>query len=89
MGVKIKFHKGAWWIFIDHHGRRKAKRIGDRETTLRVARAIRERLARGDLNLDPPADALTLTAYAATWLKSATGNLKASTVGYYGANLDR
>ncbi len=28
MAVKVKQHKGAWWIFIDHHGKRKAKRIG-------------------------------------------------------------
>jgi hypothetical protein len=27
MAVKVKQHKGAWWIFIDHRGKRKAKRI--------------------------------------------------------------
>jgi len=40
-------------IFINHCGSRKAKRIGDRDTALSVARAIRERIARGDLNLAP------------------------------------
>lgn len=44
MGVKVKFHKGAWWIFINHHGRR-ARMIGDRDTANAVARRIRERLA--------------------------------------------
>ena len=56
MGVTAKFHKGVWWVFINHRGRRKAKRIGDRETARRVAQAIRERLALGDLNLEPSND---------------------------------
>jgi integrase len=55
MGVKVKFRKGAWWVFVHHHGRRKAKRIGDKETAQRVAQAIREHIARGDLNLEPAA----------------------------------
>lgn len=28
MGVKIRQWKGAWWIFINHHGMRKARRVG-------------------------------------------------------------
>jgi integrase len=28
MAVKIRERKGAWWIFIDHDGKRKAKKIG-------------------------------------------------------------
>jgi hypothetical protein len=32
MGVKVRFHKRAWWVFVDHRGRRRAKKIGDRET---------------------------------------------------------
>ena len=28
MGVQVKAWKGAWWIFVDHKGQRKAKRIG-------------------------------------------------------------
>jgi len=28
MGVKVREHRGAWWLFIDHKGQRKAKRIG-------------------------------------------------------------
>jgi hypothetical protein len=27
MAVKVRQHKGAWWIFIDYHGKRKAKWI--------------------------------------------------------------
>jgi hypothetical protein len=42
MGVKIRFHKGAWWLFIHHRSQRRAKKIGDRETPLRTARQVRE-----------------------------------------------
>jgi integrase len=87
MGVKVKFWKGAWWVFVNHHGKRKAKRIGDKETAQRVAKAIRERLARGDFNLAPPADVQTLRVYAESWLKTASGSLKASTVTFYRAHL--
>jgi hypothetical protein len=56
MGVKVKFRKGAWWVFIHHLGKRKAKLIGDRETALRAASRIRERIAAGALQLPTPAD---------------------------------
>ena len=41
MGVKVRYRKGAWWVFVHHGGRRKAKRVGDRETATRVAQALR------------------------------------------------
>ena len=88
MGVKVRFWKGAWWVFVNAAGRRKAKRIGDRETALRVAQAIREKLARGELNLPAAQDGQTLRTYAAAWLKTATGTLKASTVTFYDGALD-
>ncbi len=47
MGVKVKFRAGAWWLSVHHGGRRKSKRIGDRETAVRVAKQVRERLAQG------------------------------------------
>jgi hypothetical protein len=28
MEVVIRQRKGAWWVFINHQGRRKAKRVG-------------------------------------------------------------
>ena len=27
MGVKLKQKDGAWWLFINHHRKRKAKKI--------------------------------------------------------------
>jgi integrase len=87
--VKVKFRKGAWWVFVNHRGRRKAKRIGDKETALRVAARIRGRLASGELRLGTSSDDETIAAYAANWLKTVTGNLKASTIAFYTDNLNR
>ncbi len=28
MGARVREWKGAWWIYIDHQGRRKLKRVG-------------------------------------------------------------
>ena len=45
MGVKLRFFRDAWWIFVDHHGKRRAKRVGDQQTARRVAKELREQLA--------------------------------------------
>ena len=40
MGVKVKERPkgpGTWWIFIDHQGKRKAKKVG-RDKRLALAR---------------------------------------------------
>jgi integrase len=29
MAVKVRHHRGAWWVFIDFQGQRKAKRVGE------------------------------------------------------------
>ena len=84
MGVKLRFYRGAWWIFIDHHGKRRAKRIGDHQTALRIAKELRERLGRADLHLPlARAETLTFKRYSQKWLDQARLNLKASTVRFY------
>jgi integrase len=91
MSVKVRFHKCAWWIFIHHCGRRKAKKIGDRATALDVACKIRQRFAEGDLGLlkSEPDDAETFRRYGERWLEGATGHLKASTVRFYRGHLEQ
>jgi len=89
MAVKVQHWKGAWWVIIHHAGRRKTKRIGDKETALRVAEAIRERLAFNDLQLAPREATPTLRTYAEKWLETADVTLKASTVAFCRANLER
>jgi integrase len=87
MGVKVRFHKRAWYLFIDHQGRRRAKKIGDRETALEVARAVREKLARGDLGLFETATAEAFETYATRWLEDGEAGRKASTHRFYAFNL--
>ena len=97
MGVRVRQRNGAWWVFVNYKGRRKAKRVGDRKAAELVATKLRAKLADGDTTpLDPPqlppapAPVLTLADYAETWLKqhSAPG-CKFSTHRVYETNLRR
>jgi len=42
---------GEWWVFINHQGKRKSKKIGDKRTANSIAKEIRARLARGDMGM--------------------------------------
>jgi hypothetical protein len=83
IGKHSAFRKGAWWVVVNTGGRRKSKSVGDRETALRIAQAVRERLARAEFSLTPATDTRTLQQYAKDWLVTAKGALKASTVTFY------
>lgn len=43
MGVRVKFWKGASWQFINHQGRRRAKKVVHKTTALELARKVRAR----------------------------------------------
>jgi integrase len=55
MGVKIRekpVNSGIWWIFINHQGKRRAKKVGrDRKLALDAAKKIEAKLALGDVGL--------------------------------------
>lgn len=54
MGVKVRERpekSGIYWIFIDHQTKRKAKKIGDKKTSLLVAKKIQAQLVLGDTGL--------------------------------------
>jgi integrase len=55
MGVKVRERpvgSGIWWIFIDHQGNRKAKKIGkDKKLAMEAARKIEAKLALGDMGI--------------------------------------
>ena len=55
MGVKVREKtkgSGIWWIFIDHRGRRKAKKIGkDRKVAESIAKKVEAKLVLGDMGL--------------------------------------
>ena len=87
MGVQVKFYRGAWWVFVNHGGRRRSKKTDDKATALVLARRIREQLALGDFSL-LVSDAETFKIYAGRWLTDGEQSRKASTHRFYRFNLD-
>ena len=87
MGVKVKQWKGAWWLFIDHHGKRKARRVGDRKAAELAATQIRAKLAEGNISALEPVErssAPIFKDYAERWLTEAIRpHRKARTEEYY------
>jgi len=88
MGVKIRKRGGKWYVFVNYHGRRKAKCVGaSREVAQEVRRQLEAKLALGDLSLFDSGDKTqTFGSYADRWLKDyARVECKTSTAdGYEG-----
>jgi len=47
MAVKIRERNKKWWVFIDHHGKRKAKCVGSKRAAQQVAEKIQAKLTLG------------------------------------------
>jgi integrase len=95
MGVKVRERSGAWWLFIDYKGKRKAKRVGKGPEAKKAANLaaikIQARLAEGDLSLledVPSRAAIMFQDYASQWLAThANQACKFSTARIYETNL--
>lgn len=86
MGVRLRWHRAAWWLFISHGNIRRSKRLGtDRAAALRAKVDLEERLNRTDLGL-PLRDRQTVQQYADAWIDRAS--LKASTKRFYRDHLE-
>jgi integrase len=85
MGVKVRKRNGSWWLFINHRGVRKAKKIGTREAAEKVKRELEARLALGDTGcLSKPKLEPTFAAYSEGWLDTyAELHCKPSTAASY------
>src|SRR6266404_2394275 len=87
MSVRVRQRpdKPGWWLFIDHQGKQKKKHFTDKETALKVARQVRERLALGDFNItEEQPEAKPFSAYFETWLTGyGPTRLKSSTQDLY------
>jgi hypothetical protein len=87
MGVRVRQRpdKPGWWLFIDHQGKQKKKCFPDKDTALKVARKIRERLALGDFSMtEEQPEAKPFSAYFETWLNGyGPTRLKPSTQDLY------
>lgn len=73
MGVKVREKpkgSGVYWLFINHNGKRKAKKIGkDKRLARDVAKKVEAKLVLGEMNLEkaePPCP--TFKEYAEMWL---------------------
>ena len=85
MGVKIKKRGGKWYVFVNFHGRRKAKCVGtSRELAEQIRRQLEAKLALGELGflVDKPTT-MTFREYAERWLKTDAKRSKDSTVNFY------
>jgi len=60
---------GEWWIFINHKGKRRSKKIGSKSAANAVKREVESRLARGDMGMLREKRP-TVEKYGKQWLKS-------------------
>jgi integrase len=54
MGITVRERpkdSGVYWVFINHNGRRKAKKVGDKKTAVAVAKRVQETIVNGDLGI--------------------------------------
>lgn len=89
MGVKLKKHKGKWYLFIDYDGKRKAKCLGtDRKLAESIKRQVEAKLVLGGLGISGTEEEKlpTFGVYADSWMKDyARVECKTSTAdGYEG-----
>jgi integrase len=96
MGVKVKQWKGAYWVFINHKGKRKAKRCASKRAAETVRDQIDARLRLGQVEvLRPAAPPPTATAYPKLcdalpeWVerKARAGDIRGSTPKAYKSRL--
>jgi len=69
---------GEWWIFINHKGRRKAKKIGrDKKEAHEVAKKVEAKIALADFDIEKSVSACpTFKEYAEIWLETSIKTLR-------------
>src|SRR5262252_4688752 len=70
MGVKVRQKDGKWYVFINHHGQRKAKCVGEsKRAAEEVKRKLEAKLTLGDMGLlEPTPQPILFGDYAERWL---------------------
>src|ERR671932_2076389 len=70
MGVKVRQKGSKWYVFINHHGQRKAKCVDDsKKAAEEVKRKLEAKLTLGDIGLLDAAPQVVLFGdYAEQWL---------------------
>jgi integrase len=71
MGIRVREKpngSGIYWIFINHHGKRKSKKIGkDKKLASECAEQLGARLVLGELNISKASPTPTLKEYIFGW----------------------
>jgi integrase len=89
MSVTVREKKkasGVWWLFINHHGKRKSKQVGKSKVeALRLAKILEGRLAADELGVfDDKQEVKTVKEYADLWMATTVpATLKTSTQSDY------
>jgi len=90
MGVIVKERRpGEWWLYISHHGKRKAKKVGTERAARKAAAQIEARLVLGEFEIEKPkptTDSFQLCAEK--WLALPHDDWKQSTFSSYRMNLE-
>lgn len=70
MGVRIRQKDGKWYVYINHHGKRKAKCVGDsKKAALEVKRKLEAKLTLGEIRiLDETPQRVTFADFTQRWL---------------------
>ncbi len=83
MGVAVREKvkgSGIWWVFINHKGKRKSLRVGEKRQTQGMAKMIHARLLIGELELEKKKDPnQTFKECAAGWLEYIKATRREST----------
>jgi integrase len=85
MGVKVRERGGNWWVYIDHKGRRRAKRCASKKAAQIAADKIDAALRLGQVGvLDADKPLVTFQEYAEQWLETVGAvRLRPATVEQY------
>ena len=93
MGVKVREKKkgsNVWWVYVNHGGQRRARRIGAKREAEDYAKEIRRGIAVGAFLKRESKSTVTFGEYAKTFMAGHVANtLKRSTEKSYGANLEK
>src|SRR5262245_43444323 len=93
MGVRVKEWKGAWWVFVDYKGRRKARRCASKKAAELARDQIDAKLKLGQVEvLDQRRPTQiravpTFAQYAERWLETASMRLRPATIEQYQVRL--
>lgn len=93
MGVKVRDDppgSGVWFIFVNHKGKRFAKKVGtDKRVANSIAKQVERQLAAGDLGLLPKEESTvpTVEKYSERFLAAIEHTLKYTTYTDYETNL--